>query len=56
MQIEGVRFRKYVLQNQFTGIVIDHRFWTIRGAVRRINKNAKNLNRAINRLNTQKGQ
>ena len=51
MQIDGVRFKKYVLQNQFTGIVVNKRFWTVRGAQRQIRRNHMNLNKAINRIN-----
>lgn len=51
MQLEGVRFKKYVLQNEWTGIVVDQRFWTVRGARRRANKNVRQLNSLINKLN-----
>jgi hypothetical protein len=56
MELEGVRYKKYVLQNQWTGIVIDRRFWTVRGATRHIGRTHMNLNKAINRLNKQKGK
>jgi hypothetical protein len=56
MRLEGVRFKKYVLQNHITGIVIDQRFWTIRGARRRANKNIQSLNKTIRRLNNRYGR
>lgn len=54
MQLEGVRFKKYVLQNEWTGIIVDRRFWTVRGALRQANKNIKRLTKTINRLDTRK--
>lgn len=53
MVLEGVKRKKYVLQNQWTGIVIDRRFWTVRGAMRVANKNIKSLNKTIRGLNNQ---
>jgi hypothetical protein len=55
-ELEGLRFKKYVLRNTVTGIVIDQRFWTARGAVRKANKNLRNLNKTINRLNMRYGK
>lgn len=49
MVIENVRFKKYVLQNEWTGIVVDKRFWTVRGAQRHIRRTHMNLNKLINR-------
>lgn len=40
-EINGHRFKKYILRNKWTGIVIDRRFWTIRGALRQAHKNIK---------------
>lgn len=56
MELEGVRFKKYVLQNKLTGIVIDRRFWTARGAIRKSNRTSDNLLKAINRLSKQNGK
>lgn len=56
MELEGVRFKKYVLQNKWTGIVIDRRFWTARGAFRKINKTNDKLLKAIARLSKQNGK
>lgn len=56
MQLDGVRFKKYVLQNEWTGIVIDRRFWTVRGAQRQANKNIRNLNKTIRQLNRRYGK
>jgi hypothetical protein len=51
MQIEGARFKKYVLQNSITGIIVQNkRFWTIRGARRRANKNIRALNKTIRNI------
>jgi hypothetical protein len=51
-EIQPYRFRKYVLRNKWTGIVIDRRFWTIRGALRVANRSTRKLNNTINNLNT----
>jgi hypothetical protein len=51
-EIDGHRFKKYVLRNQRTGIEIDRRFWTIRGALRVANRNVRALNKTTNNLNT----
>jgi hypothetical protein len=56
MELEGVKYKKYVLQNAWTGIVIDQRFWTVRGARRRANKNVNSLNKAIRGLNKRYGK
>lgn len=56
MVIDGARLKKYVLQNAWTGIVIDKRFWTARGALRSANKRSGSLMKTINGLNKQKGK
>lgn len=55
-QIVGARFKKYVLQNTLTGIVIDRRFWTISGAQRQAHKNIQRLNTSIRRINKRHGK
>lgn len=54
MVIEGARYKKYVLQNQWTGIVLPKRYWTVRGAQRHIRNIHMNLNKTINRINNRK--
>lgn len=56
MQLQGETRKKYVLQNTLTGIVLDRRFWTIRGARRAANKNIRQLNRAFSRANKRYGK
>lgn len=51
-EIVGTRYKKYVLQNVLTGIIIDRRFWTVRGAQRTARKNINNLNKTIRSLNS----
>lgn len=51
-ELEGVRFKKYVLQNQWTGIIVQNRrFWTVSGARRRANKSVNSLNKSIREIN-----
>jgi hypothetical protein len=57
MQLDGVRFKKYVLQNRFTGIIVEgRRFWTIRGAQRRAYRNLNRVRLAPISFNTSKGK
>jgi hypothetical protein len=56
MELEGVKHKKYVLQNAWTGIVIDKRFWTVRGARRHANRNVNSLNKTIRGLNKRYGK
>lgn len=56
MELEGVKRKKYVLQNAWTGIVIDKRFWTVRGARRHANKNTRRLTRTIRGLDKRYGK
>lgn len=56
VEIEGERFKKYMLRNRATGILIDQRFWTIRGAHRRANKNIDKLNKTILGLSKRYGK
>lgn len=51
-EIVGARYKKYVLQNILTGIIIDRRFWTVRGARRKARQNINNLNKTIRSLNS----
>lgn len=50
-EIDGVRFKKYVLVNSFTGIVIDRRFWTISGARRQADKTLRSMNKTMRAIN-----
>lgn len=50
MRLEGVRFRKYVLENRATGSVVDKRFWTPMGAVLYANRKYNQMIRATNKL------